>query len=121
MARRNVSARSFHGRGPKPWRLAHWRRDEQPSSSFECHGERLRLDLNDAIPPAHLQRRAGLQGSFAPDFARNHQPTGGIHGGRHGTNNTINLPIGALLLAPSLVAPSPSVVTPTCLPNFGFS
>jgi hypothetical protein len=45
--------------------------------------------LDDAILPAHLQRCARFEGSFAPDFTRNYEAPGGIHVGNHGTNNTI--------------------------------
>ena len=64
-------------------------RDEQAPLTFERDGERLRLDLDDAVSPAHFHGRSRLERGLATDVTRNHEPPGLIHGCCHGMNSTM--------------------------------
>lgn len=48
-------------------------RDQETSPPFDRHRERFRLDLDDTVAPAHVQRRARLDRRFTTDLGRNHQ------------------------------------------------
>jgi hypothetical protein len=52
--------------------------DGQTAPLFELHVERLRLDLDDAVAPADVERRVGLETGFPPDLARDDETPGRI-------------------------------------------
>src|SRR6266508_3168852 len=88
-SRGRIAPRAFDRSGPERGHLRRRRRDEQPSLSFERHGQRERLDLDDAVTPADIERRVRFERGFSPDLAWDDQPSGRIHGGNHGTYSTI--------------------------------
>jgi len=69
--------------------------DEQTPFAFHFHDERLRLDFDHAVAPAHVQRRARHERRFAPDLAGDHEAASLIHGRNHGANSTIESAIPA--------------------------
>jgi len=64
-------------------------RDQETSPPFDRHRERFRLDLDDTVAPAYVQRRARLDRRFTTDLGRNHQAARRVDGGCHGMKYTM--------------------------------
>ena len=52
--------------------------DDQATPLLEPHGERLRLDFDDAVAPAHVERCVRLETGFLPDLSRDDEPPGRV-------------------------------------------
>lgn len=64
---------------------------QETAPSFERHDKRSRLDLDDAVTPADVQRRAWLDRGFTTDLGRNHESASRVDGSGHGMKYTISL------------------------------
>jgi len=61
---------------------------QETAPSFERHGKRFRLDLDNTVAPADVQRRARFDRGFTTDLGRNHQAARRVDGGCHGMKYT---------------------------------
>jgi hypothetical protein len=63
---------------------------QETAPSFERHGKRFRLDLDNTVAPADVQRRARFDRGFTTDLGRNHEAARRVDGGCHGMKCTMS-------------------------------
>src|SRR5213083_598149 len=84
-----VASGPFDRRGPKRAHRCSWHGHQQPPLAFERDRDGLRLDFDDAVAAAHIERDSGFERGLVADLARDDEPPGRIHGSNHGMDHTM--------------------------------
>ena len=105
----NRSARSFDRCGSEGRDPAARHCYRQASPLHELYRQRLWLDLDHAVAPAHVERCVRLEASLAPDLPRDDESPGRIHGSHHAIDSTIRRRSGQGLRAGFTAARRPDI------------